>query len=182
MDVVKFQQSGADYLWFQTVPNTEEICFVVEWMKFSYPQIPFLLSVQCRFDQMRNVVLADGTSLERLAERMARKLDDSNIVAMGVNCVDPHVVSPALKSLSAVFQSSPLVAGLALPNSGEVWIPQPPHWRWPDNIEVSPLEWARTLLMLSEDGPPHMYLGGCCRTNESMIQYLAEAARSWNGF
>ena len=98
--------------------------------------------------------LADGTPL---AEAAAWADTEDAVIAVGVNCVAPSVVSLALPVLSAATHK-PLVA---YPNAGGTYDPDSRTWRPAGGPErftrytASAPEWLDAGVRL---------IGGCCRT------------------
>ncbi|REJ73583.1 MAG: homocysteine S-methyltransferase [Acidobacteria bacterium] len=116
--------------------------------------------------------LADGTPLE--ASWLESVLGCPQLVAVGVNCVAPGVVAPALDRLRGLT-TLPLVA---YPNSGEVW----EHGAWrgreaglvgePAAATVAPTDaWEADVERWWDAGA--RWLGGCCRIGETEIAATA---------
>lgn len=182
--------AGADLLALETQPHLGEI-EILAGLADEY-RIPAWLSVTLRAPSSRERVgahpdsdespptLADGTDLQAVASLASVH---GSIRALGVNCVPPRLVGPALRALSQAT-TLPLIA---YPNSGEVYDAQAMEWRADTGSAVStsgpttsasasigepaamtfPLdEWVESGLRL---------VGGCCRTTPADIAALARS-------
>ncbi|HVS62635.1 MAG TPA: homocysteine S-methyltransferase [Thermoanaerobaculia bacterium] len=146
-----------DLLAFETLPSGIEAMAVLELLdqELSRAGLPGAwLSFQCRDPSS----LADGTLLSDVVPALDRH---PAILAVGVNCVAPRLVSGLLRTLGALT-AKPLAV---YPNSGERW--QGGDWRgeiesW---IEEAP-GWVDLGARL---------IGGCCRTSPEEIARLRQA-------
>lgn len=143
--------AGVDLLAFETIPCVEEAEAFLDLLKeFSHARAWF--SFSCRDGQF----LSDGSVFQSTAVRCYRTLP-SQIVAVGVNCIDPKYVTSLLKGINESTSSEqdfiPLVVypnrGGSYSASGE-WISvQDDHSL---NLPIS--EWL---------GLGVRYIGGCCK-------------------
>ncbi len=150
--------AGVDLLAIETQPNLAEIevlCTLA-----GERGIPAWLSVTLADGEH----LADGTPLGTLAEAVS---GHDSIHAVGVNCVSPSLVTPALHALASATDL-PLIA---YPNSGEVYDAEAMEWsggsagHLGDGTVTFPLEdWAQLGALL---------IGGCCRTGPGDIAGIA---------
>ncbi|GAA1927017.1 homocysteine S-methyltransferase [Brevibacterium antiquum] len=108
--------------------------------------------------------MADGTPLTDLAEAVA---GSTMIRALGVNCVRPSLVSPALQTLAGATDL-PLIA---YPNSGETYDAAAMEWRAGAAFDTSPT----TLSSWVSSGA--RIIGGCCRTTPGDIAGLVASAQ-----
>lgn len=111
-----------------------------------------------------------GTSTaagESLADAFAVAAACPAVIAVGVNCVAPHVVTDALR-IAAAVTSKPLVA---YPNSGETW--DATRRRWTGDPEIAATD-VRAWIDLGAG-----YVGGCCRVRPSQITAIAQAVRDF---
>ena len=112
--------------------------------------------------------LPDGTPLTALAEVAAAH---PTVRAVGVNCVRPDQVSPALEALAAVSEL-PLIA---YPNSGETYDAESMTWQDPtaeagERLGAWPVaDWIARGARI---------VGGCCRTTPADIAELVLRASS----
>jgi homocysteine S-methyltransferase len=91
----------------------------------------------------------------------ARLLDaEPQVVAMGVNCVDPALVTSLVRTMAAATRK-PIIA---YPNSGEVWNAAARCWEGTATRFTAYLgEWI---------GAGASWLGGCCRTTPADIRVV----------
>jgi homocysteine S-methyltransferase len=140
--------AGVDVVAVETVPRAAEVEAVAEGLRRT--GAPAWVSL---------TVAAGGTTTragEPLAEAVAPLADLPGLVAVGVNCVRPQDVSPALAVLSAL--GVPLVA---YPNSGETWDAATQRWdgsaHWDAGAVPSWLDAGARLV------------GGCCRVGPEQV-------------
>jgi homocysteine S-methyltransferase len=151
------EQEGADLLAFETIPSLAEVEAIANLLD-ERDGLPAWISFQARDAEF----LADGGPIESaaaLAERCPR------VVAVGVNCVRPSLVSPLLARLASAT-AKPLVA---YPNRGDAWDAAARSWI-PGSSEVDFGELARAW---RDDGA--RLIGGCCRTTPADIRAIAVA-------
>jgi len=149
--------SGADLVAFETIPSIVEAEAIVLLLAESDGP-PAWLSFQARNAED----LADGAPVEAaaaLAERCPR------ILAVGVNCVVPALVTPLLASLAAAT-SKPLAA---YPNRGDTW-------------DAASRNWIKSRTAVAFDGLVKGWraagarlIGGCCRTTPADIRAIVTA-------
>ncbi|KYQ53257.1 Homocysteine S-methyltransferase ybgG [Trachymyrmex zeteki] len=143
--------AGADLLAFETIPCVEEAEAILELLK-EYPHARAWLSFSCRDGQF----ISDGSVFQSTAVRCYRT-SPSQIVAVGVNCIDPKYVTPLLKGINESTSSEqdfiPLVVypnrGGSYSASGEWIAVQDNHSL---NLPIS--EWLDIGVR---------YIGGCCK-------------------
>ncbi|MEU7166367.1 homocysteine S-methyltransferase [Streptomyces morookaense] len=97
-----------------------------------------------------------------LAEAFALAAGNEQVIAVGVNCCDPHDVGPAVETAVRVT-GKPVVV---YPNSGEGWDAAARDWRGRSTFEPGlAREWVAAGARL---------VGGCCRVGPERIAALAE--------
>jgi len=106
--------------------------------------------------------LADGMPLEAV---VAACQDEPNVVAVGVNCVDPCLVLPLIESVRRAT-AKPL---LVYPNSGETWDAESKAWRG----AAAPIDWEKQALAWARAGAAG--IGGCCRVRPSDVAAIRTA-------
>lgn len=159
--VAVLSEAGPDLLAFETIPSAIEAAAIAElldadsgpraWVSFSLRPGPGL-------------AISDGSPLREAA---APLLGHPRIAAIGVNCVGPREVLPAVEALVTLTSPVPDVAIIAYPNSGERWIEQ--AWTGPQTeLEVF-TELARRWINAGAG-----VIGGCCRTGPSHVRALAQ--------
>ena len=149
-----FCDTPADLLACETIPSMPEVRALLRLLNAT-PSHQAWLSFSCRDEEH----LADGTPLARVA----RACDEvANVVAVGVNCIKPELVTPLLQTLGRETEK-PL---LAYPNSGELYDIGSRSWQ----SEASPLDWEEAAA--SWVGMGACGVGGCCRVGPGGIMAL----------
>ncbi|XP_049280096.1 AP2-associated protein kinase 1 [Anopheles funestus] len=163
-------EAGVDALAIETIPCRMEAEALLDLLTAEHPTVRFWISFQCR----------DGSTIahgEQFAETVialwnrAKQLSNPNLLALGVNCVNPQHVLPLIRSVyeqcgagsSSDGNRIPLIV---YPNSGEQWDAIGGCWRGADNL--TPLE--TYLPQWVEMGVK--FVGGCCRTNARDIKRM----------
>jgi homocysteine S-methyltransferase len=158
--MIELCAAGPDLLAFETIPSALEALAIAKLLdELPGPRawVAFSLGPGAS-DEPR---IADGTPLREAA---APLLEHPRIAAIGVNCVGPSAVLPAIEALARVAASVPIIV---YPNSGESWVEQ----RWAGaGTEVEAFaalaeRWWRAGARL---------IGGCCRTAPAHIRALTE--------
>ncbi|UVI36942.1 homocysteine S-methyltransferase [Brevibacterium spongiae] len=161
--------SGAELLAIETQPRLDETRVLIDLAEET--GLPAWVTVTLREgtdtagSDPLGPTLPDGSSLADLAEVAAASAE---IQAIGVNCVRPSVVTPALRELSR-HTDLPLIA---YPNSGETYDAEAMEWR-DDGTEAGvgswPVaEWSRLGARI---------IGGCCRVRPDDIATLNDFVR-----
>jgi len=151
------EDGGAELLAFETIPSFAEAEAVAALLG-ERDGVPAWISFQAR--DARH--LADGARVEDAALVAARC---PRIVAVGVNCVAPALVTPLLARLAGVTPK-PLIV---YPNRGDVWNPSTRSWI-EQGISVAFDRLAREW----RDAGARV-IGGCCRTTPADIRAIASA-------
>lgn len=150
--------AGADLLAIETQPSLAEIR-VFAGLADEYA-IPSWLSVTLSDGRH----LADGSNLADVAKAASTS---AMVHTIGVNCVRPSLVIPALTALRE-HTDLPLIA---YPNSGERYDATAMQWRAGPDFETSPA----TIAAWTKAGSA--VIGGCCRTTPDDIAGLAASAK-----
>ncbi|RLP08207.1 homocysteine S-methyltransferase [Propionibacterium australiense] len=153
-------EAGVDVLAVETMPKLSEARAVAGLIATETSR-PAWVSFQVRRGA-GSLVLADGTPLAEAA-RWAQST--AVVEAVGVNCVAPDLVAPALKELAA-HTDKPLVC---YPNAGETWDAIGRRWL-PTGVGV---DWARLVPQWLALGAG--LVGGCCRTGPEDIARIMAA-------
>jgi len=159
-------EAGVDGLAIETIPCQMEAEAVVDLIHDEYPDLKFWVSFQCKDGQR----IADGGDFSSAVEMIWSRVEarqKKNLIAIGVNCINPNYVAELFKSLK---RKIPLVV---YPNSGEIYSVEE---GWKGEKDCLPLEeyvheWASL---------GAKFIGGCCRTNASMIQKLRQKVDQLN--
>jgi homocysteine S-methyltransferase len=155
-------ESGADLIAIETQPRCDEIRALVDLAEAI--GLPAWLTVTLRdgpdMTGQHPPTLPDGSTLAELAEVAATS---ASVNAIGVNCVRPSLVTPALEEL-ARHTDLPLIA---YPNSGETYDADAMEWR-NDGAEAGVGSWpVATWTRLGA-----RIIGGCCRVRPDDIAEL----------
>jgi homocysteine S-methyltransferase len=151
--------SGADLLACETVPSLLEAEALIALLP-EFPTMRAWISCTCG-DEAH---LWHGEPFAAVVELANRA---PQVVAVGVNCTAPHLVSPLLQSVRDLARK-PL---LAYPNRGERWDAAAMCWVEGSGVtefsELAPA-WRAAGAQL---------IGGCCRTTPTDIAALAATLR-----
>jgi homocysteine S-methyltransferase len=144
--------AGPDLLACETMPCLLEARAILRVLR-EHPDARAWVSFTCR----------DGasTSAGDAIIECARTLDAApHVVAMGINCVDPALVTPLIRTMASATEK-PIVV---YPNSGEVWNAAAHCWEGTATRFTSYLdEWM-------DAGAS--WIGGCCRTTPEDIRVV----------
>lgn len=150
--------AGSDFLAIETIPNMTEATALVELLADEFPDTEAYMSFTAQDSQS----ISDGTLMTEVA-----KLCDSSkqILAFGINCSRPAIISDLLKASRTISQK-PLVT---YPNSGEIYDGAIQTWKsLPDNSHTlceNSQVWHKLGAKI---------VGGCCRTRPEDIKLLAD--------
>lgn len=153
-------EEGVDLLAIETIPCAREAEAVVDLLK-EFPNARAWLSFSCRDDGKS---LADGSDFQETAVRCYRNAFPAQILAIGINCIAPRLVTTMLKGINSsnVDDFIPLVV---YPNSGEKYTVSD---GWKKEGETTSLhEFLDEWLDLGV-----RYVGGCCRTYAKDIKRI----------
>jgi homocysteine S-methyltransferase len=153
-------ETGADLVALETIPSLDEARAILAALG-RFPYLKAWMSFVCR-DAGRVV---HG---ERLAECAALAGASEQVVAVGVNCMQPSFIG-SLTGAAKAATSKPV---LVYPNSGETWDAE--GRRWCGVSDVS--EYGTLAAGWFEAGA--QAVGGCCRTTPEHIQAVRRAWKS----
>lgn len=142
--------AGVDVLALETIPCVEEAEALLELLQ-EFPHARAWFSFSCRDGRL----IADGSNFQEVAVRCYRTLP-SQIVAVGVNCVDPKYVTSLLKGINESTPSSDFVPLIVYPNRGGSYSATGEWTAVPDDHSLN-LPIAKWLDMGVR------YIGGCCK-------------------
>lgn len=152
--------AASDLLACETLPSLLEARAVVRALR-EHPAARAWVSFTCR-DGAHTAAGDDITTCARVLDA------EPQIVAIGVNCVAPALVTPLIGALRA-GTDKPIVV---YPNSGEAWDADARRWDGrASHVTASLQEWI-------DAGAS--WLGGCCRTTPAdirQVRALADARR-----
>ncbi|XP_066562211.1 uncharacterized protein LOC136750938 isoform X2 [Amia ocellicauda] len=147
--------AGADLIAMETIPSLKEAEALVELLR-EFPNTKAWLSFSCK-DQK---CISTGRTF---AEAIQVANRSKQLVAVGVNCCPPPLITPLLTSASQ--HKPPDVSWVVYPNSGEEWI-QNIGWK----TDKSKTTFADLSLEWKKQGAK--WIGGCCRISPSEISDL----------
>jgi len=137
-----------DLLAFETIPCIQEANALIALLR-EIPHARAWISFSCRDGQF----MADGSEFQKVAMHCYQTLPNQ-IVAVGVNCIDPKYVTPLLEGINQESLQN-FIPLIAYPNRGGSYS----NGRWtavPDdhalNLPIS--EWIKMGVS---------YIGGCCK-------------------
>jgi homocysteine S-methyltransferase len=149
-------ESGVDILAMETIPCLAEVEALLAEVDGSGQ--PCWLSVTCAGDRTR--------AGEPATEAFSLTRDVEEIVAVGVNCIDP-ADAYALVCTAGEAADKPVVI---YPNSGERWDPIARAWIGPAMFQVEDVEnWISAGARL---------VGGCCRVGPAKIREIRDLVLS----
>lgn len=149
-------EAGIDVLILETFPNINELKVITKYTKQF--NIPVIVSVSLK----NKAHLADGSSLIEIAAFLESQ---EHVIAYGLNCTKPQLVTPALNVLK---QSHPdHKPFIAFPNSGATYNPSIKEWNHDDlsfdEFDKLIVEWFNLDLK---------FVGGCCCMTEAQEQHI----------
>jgi len=146
-------EAGVDVLALETIPTAVEVEALMQ--EVAGTGVPCWLSVTAAGGRTR----AGEPAYAAFA--LAREVPE--VVAVGVNCVDPADV-PGLLALAAEASGKP---GVAYPNRGEGWDADAKAWTGPGAFDPADvLDWVAAGARL---------VGGCCRVTPADIATMRTA-------
>jgi homocysteine S-methyltransferase len=152
-------EQAPDLLAFETLPSLAEAQAIGEALA-PWPDVAAWFAFTCA-DQQR---VAHG---EPLSECAAYAAELPQMVAIGVNCTHPSLITRLVGELRPV-SNKPVVV---YPNSGEGWDAEARCWMGasdPTAYGAMAAEWFAAGAQI---------VGGCCRTRPSHIRQVAEVAK-----
>ncbi len=146
-------ESAPDLLAFETIPQAREARAIARLLKLS--PIPAWVSFQCRDEEH----LASGEPIEAGLEAVA---DIDSVIAVGFNCVSPHLVLPLLDRIRPLTDKRRIV----YPNAGGRWNDSARCWEGEGDV--------REFVSIAKDWRKHGAdaIGGCCRTTPEYIKRI----------
>ncbi|XP_058058609.1 uncharacterized protein LOC131209538 [Anopheles bellator] len=160
-------ETGVDVLGMETIPCKMEAEALLDMMCEDYPNVRFWISFQCK-DHLH---LANGELFSDAVSSLwakARSLRNKNLLALGVNCVNPQIVTPLFKSVNEKKLPEARIPLIVYPNSGEVYTVEN---GWQGKEDCVPLE--HYVSQWIELGA--YYIGGCCRTYARDIKRIKQS-------
>jgi homocysteine S-methyltransferase len=145
-------EAGADILAFETIPCLIEVEALLAEIEDSGQ--PCWLSITCAGEQTR--------AGEPAAEAFSLARDVDEVIAVGVNCIDPADAYPLVR-IASQAASKPVVI---YPNSGERWDATAKAWTGPATFQADDVnDWLDAGARL---------VGGCCRVGPAQIKAIRD--------
>lgn len=107
-----------DLIALETQPKLDEPLAVLNWLKENASDYPVYVS----FTLKDATHISDGTTLEQAVSAVDKF---EHVFAIGINCISPDLVAPALKEIGK-YTFKPLVV---YPNLGASYDPKIKQWR-----------------------------------------------------
>lgn len=155
------RSADCDFLILETIPNYIEVKALLNLLETEFSDMTAYLSVTTQ----NGINLTDGTPLENVAELCQAS---EQILAIGVNCSSPHLISKALIRMRQKTDK-PFVT---YPNSGEVYDGSSKTWQKAqekeESLQNNTLKWIEMGAKI---------VGGCCRTTPKDIATLSKSLK-----
>ncbi|KAI5705054.1 hypothetical protein M8J75_011454 [Diaphorina citri] len=155
-------EAGADILAIETIPASKEAQMLCRLLR-EWPHQKAWLSFSCKDDKH----ISNGESFTQVA-RTCYNMNPDQLIAVGVNCVRPLMVSPLIEQLKT--ENIPLVV---YPNSGERY--DAVNARWIDRDLCEPVDKYVTDWL--DEGVA--LVGGCCRTYAEDTLHMKHRLDDW---
>lgn len=149
-----------DLIALETQPKLSELVAVLNWLNNNEPDYPVYVSFTLRDAKH----ISDGTAIKEAVNKVK---EYPQVFAIGINCVAPDLVSPALQEISK-YTAKPLVV---YPNQGACYDPTIKKWReFSQSYDFSELtkKWYQNGARL---------IGGCCTTGPNEIKQISESLK-----
>lgn len=153
-----------DLLAIETQPRLDEVIILLNWLKEQAPQIPVYVSFTLRKQEEPNYI-SDGTSIK---EAVTQVNQFKQVFAIGINCIHPLAVSPALRNIR-LYTQKPMVV---YPNLGGIYNIKEGKWEpFKEKIDLPTLvkEWY---------GLGAKLIGGCCSSLPKQIKIISQTYRN----
>lgn len=150
-------RSGADVLACETIPNVSEAGVLHDLLMDV--ESPAWVSFACRDERC----ISDGTPLQEVAKKFR---DHPRVLALGINCTAPHLISALI---GEIRQAAPEKAIVVYPNSGETYEVKDNSWHGSD----SSIDCAEESLAWLNAGAK--MIGGCCRVGPEHITAIRDS-------
>ncbi|CAH2223586.1 homocysteine S-methyltransferase 1-like isoform X4 [Pelobates cultripes] len=152
--------SGIDLFAFETIPSQKEAEALVLLLR-EFPNLKAWLSYSCKD-------ISSTSYGDKFKEAVKIGMGLDQLVAVGVNCCAPNLVSPLL--MSANQNQDPKTGWIVYPNTGEEWNHE---FGWQGRgAEKHILDSVQEWINLGAK-----WIGGCCRTTPSDIESLRQCLR-----
>lgn len=147
-----------DLIALETQPKLDEPVAVLNWLKENQANIPVYVS----FTLKNSKQISDATSIQKAVTKIN---EYEQVFAIGINCVNPEIVSDALVEIGK-YTNKPLVV---YPNLGAVYDPEIKQWK---DVEAK-FDFNELATKWYDLGA--RLIGGCCTTGPKEIQEISQA-------
>lgn len=149
-----------DFIALETIPNKYELNAMLHWDEKKMPK-PFYIGLSVGDDgNMR-----DGTTFEEVAQLFKKRVQNKNLLMIGVNCTNYETTPSMIKHLHSVLPDIPLVC---YSNSGEVFNLEKKDWE-PNPHKL--ISWDEMVQSVVDNNV--RLIGGCCRTTPADIKAIS---------
>lgn len=142
--------AGVDVLALETIPCVEEAEALLELLQ-EFPHARAWFSFSCQDGEL----MSDGSNFQEVAARCYHALS-SQIIAVGVNCIDPKYVTSLLRGINENISSPDFIPLIVYPNRGGGYSATGEWIAVPDDHSLN-LPISKWLDM------GVCYIGGCCK-------------------
>lgn len=156
-------EAKPDYVAIETIPSITEAKAIVDLLKDEFPGVKAWVSYTCK-DETH---IGNG---ETFCDAVTAVISSDNVVAVGINCTSPVLISPLLTSIQHLQLDKPI---LIKPNSGENWSVEE---GWYGRQESSPL--VQTMIKEWIDLGAR-WIGGCCQIFPPDIAEMVKVIKSY---
>lgn len=154
-------QGGVDFVAFETIPCENEAIALIELLE-EFPSTKAWLSFSCKDGQN----LSDGTDFKEAVRRCYEKAkNQEQIIAVGVNCIAPQLVTPLIKGINT--RDNAFIPLVVYPNSGEIYKVDS-GWQEGSNV-FTITQFIKEWVDLGV-----IYIGCCCRTTAEDIEKIRQ--------
>lgn len=153
---------GVDYLAVETMPALMEAEAVQELLK-EFPNQEYWISFTCK-DEQHTVY---GDHIEQVGKSLWSKNMDGRLIAVGVNCLHPSLVTTLTKTIANSCKNQ-LVPTIAYPNNGDKYDDKQKKWVRQNGypaLDEYFAEWVKSGVSI---------IGGCCKTTATDIRLFRD--------
>ena len=170
-------EANPDLLAVETIPDADEAAAIAQVLA-DYPSLPAWVTFSCG-DEERT------WAGQPIGEAAAAAVSASGVVAVGVNCVHPRLVTGLLERLVGAVGVPAGIPLVAYPNAGRVWLPDTETWTEANQVGAH-IGSDRDHAPRGTQGWPIEdwraagagIIGGCCCVEPADIAALARQARA----
>lgn len=151
-------ESSVDVFGLETIPSLREARILLDLLEET-EGVRAWFSFSCRDEEH----ISDGTPLVECARMLS---ESEQVVAVGVNCVSPRLITPLIDH---ILEGAPEKLVVVYPNSGESYDATRKCWTG----TIDPVEFGDEAVRWFRAGAS--IIGGCCRTTPDHIRQIRAA-------